>query len=107
MIARLTAIYLGIFTIVLAALSGAAYLFIAGQYHSLLLPALSTPEGALALRNASQRIAKTILAFDVPLLVFVGLTSWMLARLSLRPLFAARDRERAFIADAAHQLRSP
>lgn len=107
MIARLTAIYLAIFALVLAVLSASAYLFVAAQYHSLLLPALGTPEGALALDRALRRAALTIVAFDVPLLIFVGVAAWTLARLSLQPLLQARDRERAFIADAAHQLRSP
>ena len=38
---------------------------------------------------------------DVPLLVLVGLAAWALARLSLRPLFEAQSRERAFIAGAS------
>ena len=37
----------------------------------------------------------------------LGLQLGALARLSLRPLFEAQARERAFIADAAHELRSP
>lgn len=107
MIARLTTVYLAIFALVLAVLSIAAYAFVQGQYHSLLLPALGTPEGKLALASVMRRVALTIAGFDVPLLLFVGFAAWLLARLSLRPLLAARERERAFVADAAHQLRSP
>ncbi len=107
MIARLTALYLVIFAIVLAALSVAAYFFIGGQYHSLLLPALSTPEGHVAYDNALRRVALTIVLFDVPLLILVGIASAFLARLSLSPLLEARAREKTFLADAAHELRSP
>ena len=107
MIARLVGAYLAIFTLVLAAASFALYVFLAAQYHSLLLPALSTPEGASVYAQTMRKVALEIAAADLPLLVLVGLAAWALARLSLRPLFEAQARERAFIADAAHELRSP
>lgn len=107
MIARLVGAYLAIFTVVLAAASFALYFVLATQYHSLLLPALSTPEGASVYAQDMRRVALEIVAADVPLLVLVGFAAWGLAQLSLRPLFAAQERERAFIADAAHELRSP
>ena len=106
-IARLVASYLTVFAIVLAALSLGAYVFIGQQYRSLLLPALSTPEGIAGYTHTMQRVALTIVAFDIPLLILVGIASWFLARLSLAPLEAARERERRFVADAAHELRSP
>ena len=107
MIARLVGAYLGVFTLVLAAASFALYLFLGGQYHSVLLPALSTPEGAAVYEQTMHKVALEILAADLPLLVIVGLAAWGLARLSLLPLLEAQARERAFIADAAHELRSP
>ncbi|MBV8637948.1 MAG: HAMP domain-containing histidine kinase [Candidatus Eremiobacteraeota bacterium] len=107
MIVRLVALYLAVFTAVLAALSIGAYLFVGTQYHSLLLPALSTPEGVAAYRQAMQRVALTIVAFDIPLVILVGIASWLLARISVAPWVFAREREREFIADAAHELRSP
>ncbi|MGD0968200.1 MAG: HAMP domain-containing sensor histidine kinase [Candidatus Aquilonibacter sp.] len=107
MIARLVGAYLVIFTLVLAAASVALYLFLAGQYHSVLLPALSTAEGARVYAEQMRKVAVEIAAADVPLLILVGFAAWALAQLSLRPLFAAQARERAFIADAAHELRSP
>ncbi len=107
MIARLVAAYVGIFTIVVIGASISLYLFLAGQYHSILLPALSTPEGASVYAQTMRKVAFEIVAADVPLLILVGLASWALARLSLQPLLASQARERAFIADAAHELRSP
>ncbi len=107
MISRLVALYLAVFAAVLAVLSIGAYLFVGTQYHSLLLPALSTPEGAAAYTHAMQRVALTIVAFDIPLLILVGIASWLLARISVAPWLSARAREREFIADAAHELRSP
>jgi signal transduction histidine kinase len=106
-IARLVALYLAVFATVLALLSIGAYLFVGTQYHSLLLPALATPEGAAAYQQAMRRVALTIVAFDIPLLILVGLASWILARISVAPWLSARAREREFIADAAHELRSP
>jgi signal transduction histidine kinase len=105
--ARLTGAYLAIFAVVLLAISAAIYALLAGQYHSLLLPALGTPEGAQAYANAMRHVALTIGGFDLPLLVIVGFAAWLLARLSVQPLVEARERERAFVADAAHELRSP
>lgn len=106
-IVRLVFVYLAIFAVVLAALSLGAYAFVGQQYHSLLTPALSTPEGASAYAGAMRRVATTIVAFDIPLLVVVGVASWILARVSVAPWMSARERERRFIADAAHELRSP
>lgn len=107
MIARLALRYLAVFAIVLAALSAGAYFFIAREYVSMLQPALGTPEVSRAYATAMWRVLLTILAFDVPLLVIVGVAAWLLARASLAPLLAAQERERAFAADAAHALRSP
>jgi signal transduction histidine kinase len=106
-IARLVASYLAVFAIVLAALSLGAYIFIGQQYHSLLLPALTTPEGIAGYNHTMQRVLATIVAFDLPLLILVGIASWFLAKLSIAPLEAAQMRERQFVADAAHELRSP
>ena len=94
MIARLVGLYLAVFAAVLAALSIGAYLFVGTQYHSLLLPALATPEGVAAYQHAMERVALTILAFDIPLLIVVGIASWVLARISVAPWVSARDRER-------------
>ena len=107
MIARLTLRYLLVFAIVLALLSAGAYVFLGQEYQSLLQPALGTPEAAHAYRAAMTRVTFTILAFDIPLLALVGFASWLLARSSIAPLLAAREREREFAADAAHRLRSP
>lgn len=107
MIARLALRYLAVFALVLAALSLGAYIFVGREYASLLLPALSTPEGSVAYASAMRRVLWTIVAFDVPLVVVVGVASWLLARASIEPLVAAQERERSFAADAAHALRSP
>jgi len=106
-IARLTAIYLAIFGVVLLGLSAAAYVFVSMQYRSLLAPALQTPEGQHGYAQAMSHVAIAIAGFDLPLLVFVGIAAYLLARTSLSPLIAARERERSFSIDVAHELRSP
>lgn len=107
MIARLAFRYLLVFAIVLALLSAGAYVFMSREYLALLQPAIGTPEAAVAYRKAMTAVLLTILSFDLPLLAIVGGASWLLARSSLAPLIAAREREREFAADAAHRLRSP
>jgi signal transduction histidine kinase len=105
--ARAAALYLGIFVCVLGALSAGAYAFMAREYSSLLAPALGTPEGSRALATAMRPVVLTIAAIDAPLVVIVALASFVLARATIAPLEASRERERLFAADAAHELRSP
>lgn len=107
MILRTTLRYWVLFALLLTLLSAGAYEFLAREYTALLGPALGTPEGISANAAAMRRVALTIAAFDAPLLLVVGVVSWLLARASLAPLLAAQERERAFAADAAHALRSP
>lgn len=104
---RATALYLGIFICVLAALSAGAYAFMSREYASLLAPALGTPEGKVAFDAAMRRVILTIAAMDAPLVAIVAVASYALARITITPLEAARERERLFAADAAHELRSP
>ncbi len=104
---RAAALYLGIFICVLLAFSAGAYALMAREYASILQPALATPEAGLGLATAMRRVAVTIAAIDVPLVAIVAAASYALARLTIGPLEASRERERLFAADAAHQLRSP
>lgn len=101
------ALYLAVFVCVLLALSAGAYAFVAREYQSLLAPALGTPEGRSALSLAMRRVVVTIAVIDVPLVAIVAVASYVLARAAIAPLEAARERERRFAADAAHELRSP
>ena len=104
---RAAALYLVIFVCVLVALSVGAYAFMAREYTSLLGPALATPEGSSAMATAMRRVVLTIAAIDAPLVAIVAVASYLLARATIAPLEAARERERIFAADAAHELRSP
>lgn len=89
------------------ALNAGAYAFMAREYASMLAPALGTPEGSSAFATAMRRVVITIAALDAPLVAIVAIASYVLARATIAPLEAARQRERLFAADAAHELRSP
>lgn len=107
LIARTSALYLLIFVCVLAVLDAGAFAFVMREYASLLQPALETPEGHAAMATAMRRVLVTILLLDVPLVIAFGAASYALARATLAPIFAARERERVFASDVAHELRSP
>lgn len=107
MIVRSAALYLAVFVAVLFALSVGAYAFMYRYYASLLQPLLGTPEFGRGIGIAMQRVTLTIVTIDLPLIVVVGLASYVLARTTIAPIEAARERERVFAADAAHELRSP
>jgi signal transduction histidine kinase len=104
---RAAALYLAIFICVLLALDVGAYAFMAREYGSMLAPALGTPEASRALATAMRAVVLTIAALDLPLAAIVAVASYALARATIAPLEAARERERLFAADAAHELRSP
>jgi len=88
-------------------LSAVAYAVEARSIHDALQPILLLPQGQASYVAALRRIAATIVLFDLPLLAVVGIASYVLARISVRPLAVARAREERFAADAAHELRTP
>jgi signal transduction histidine kinase len=106
-IVRTAALYLAGFICVLVALSVGAYAFMAREYASLMGPALGTPEASAGLSSAMHHVVVTIVSIDLPIVVIVGIASYMLARAAIAPIDAARERERIFASDAAHELRTP
>ena len=104
---RLCASYLAILLVVLALLDAAAYVYLAGARHDALEPILGTPEGRAVYAAAMRRTALDLALLDLPLLVVSGLAAYLLARVSVRPLIDAREREARFAAEAAHELRTP
>lgn len=107
MILRTAALYLAVFICVLLALSVGAYAFVEREYASLMGPALGTPEAAAGMTSAMRHVVATIATIDLPLVLVFGLASYALARAAIAPVEAARERERIFASDAAHELRTP
>jgi signal transduction histidine kinase len=103
----LTASYLAVFVVVLGTLSAVAFRFVTREEYDSLEPLLGTAEGQAAYASAARHAALTIVGFDIPLLIVVGVAATVLAAISIGPLRAARAREERFVADAAHELRTP
>jgi signal transduction histidine kinase len=93
--------------LLLAALDGAAFWYLAGREHDLVEPLLGTLVGQAAYHAVLRRDALALALLDVPLLIVCGIASYLLAVVSVRPLVAAREREARFAAEAAHELRTP
>jgi len=106
-VARLCLSYLAILVVVLVALDAGAYVYLARAQHDMLEPVLGTPEGQAVYAEAMRRIVLGLALLDVPLLILAGAAAYVLARISVRPLVAAREREARFAAEAAHELRTP
>lgn len=95
------------FTAILAGISAVGYTLIGRTYASSLQPLSGTPEYAAAYGSAMRHVASSIALFDIPLLLLFGAVAYLFARSAVEPLVAARERERRFAAEAAHELRSP
>ena len=104
---RLTFAYLGVFLVVITALSIVAFESLAANYRSIVAPALDTIEGRRALDAALRPAIYALLSIDAVLVFVVGGASYGLARLALRPLLRAREQQERFSADMAHELRTP
>ena len=91
----------------LIALDAAAFAYLARAAHDALEPALGTPDGQAVYAAEMRRIALGLGLLDLPLLIVAGAAAYVLARISVRPLVAAREREARFAAEAAHELRTP
>jgi signal transduction histidine kinase len=104
---RVAAAYTAIVAVVLLALGAAAFAFIAHADADALRPIIDLPTGVGAYRHALTQAGLTIAAAELALLVVVAVAAYLLALVSTRPLQEARDRERRFASEAAHELRTP
>jgi signal transduction histidine kinase len=107
---RLTLQYIGIFAFVLAVFSVVFYV----GFRAVLGPAfdvapdLSTEQAAeRAYQVVLERVGIALIAANVVTVGLVGTAAWVLANRTLRPIRDAHARQRRFVADASHEMRTP
>ncbi len=107
---RLTLLYIGLFALVLGIFTVA---FVAALAVTLapafdIAPELTNEQAAeQAYRLTIERIGLALVIGDVVVLAFVGVAAWVLAARTLDPIREVHERQRRFVADASHEMRSP
>ena len=107
---RLTVLYIGLFALVLGVFSLVFYL----GFATVLAPAfdigpeLTSEQAAqVAYQTTVERIGLALLAADLVVVALVGVAAWVLAARTLQPIGEAHARQRRFVADASHEMRTP
>ena len=107
---RLTLLYIAMFALVLGVFS---IVFYVGFTRTLVPdfdigPELSNQQAADAAYHATiERIGAALVGADLLVVALVGLVAWILADRTLRPIREAHLRQRRFVADASHEVRTP
>ena len=106
---RLAFRYLAILVVVLVVFSA---VFLAAMVVLLqpafdIAPELPVEASRRAYQRALERIVLAVLAADLIVVVSVGAIAYYLADRTLRPIREAHERQRRFVADASHEMRSP
>ena len=107
---RLTLLFIVLFVLVFGAFSVIFYVAITGVLAPAfdLAPELSNEQAAeLAYRATVDRIGTALLVGNVLVTAVVGIVAWVLASRTLAPIREAHLRQRRFVADASHEMRSP
>ena len=107
---RLTLLYIVLFALVLGTFSAVFYVVLAITLEPAfdIAPELSSLQAAeLAYRTTIERIGVAILVGNVVVVGLVGIVAWILATRTLRPIREAHLRQRRFVADASHEMRTP
>jgi signal transduction histidine kinase len=107
---RLTLLYIALFALVLGVFSLVFYV----GFATALAPTfdigaeVTNEQVAEATYQATvQRIGVALLVADLAVIVLVGGAAWILASRTLRPIGEAQARQRRFVADASHEMRTP
>ena len=107
---RLTVLNIVLFALVLAVFSLVFYV----AFATVLAPTFD-PEpdltndqvAAAAYQATLERIGLALVVGDVAVTALVGLIAWVLAGRTLGPIREAHARQRRFVADASHEMRTP
>ena len=107
---RLTVLYIGLFALVLSVFSVVFYVGFATALAPTfdVGPELTNEQVAdVAYQAAVERIGLALLVADLLVVALVGVAAWVLAARTLRPIREAHARQRRFVADASHEMRTP
>jgi two-component system OmpR family sensor kinase len=107
---RLTLLYIVLFALVLGAFSVVVYVALSTALAPTfdLGPELTNEQAAqVAYQATVDRIGAAIVAADVLVVALVAGAAWILASRTLRPIAEAQARQRRFVADASHEMRTP
>ncbi|HLY13064.1 MAG TPA: HAMP domain-containing sensor histidine kinase [Candidatus Limnocylindrales bacterium] len=107
---RLTVLYVVLFALVFAVFSVVFYV----AFRTVLGPAfdiapdLSSSQAAgLAYQVALERVGIALIVANLLTIGLVAVAAWVLANRTLRPIRDAHARQRRFVADASHEMRTP
>ncbi len=107
---RLAALYVGLFALVVAVFSASVYLAFTTVLEPTfdIGPELSNEQAAeAAYKAALERVGGALLVGDLIVVLLIGLVAWVLAGRTLGPIREAHLRQRRFVADASHEMRTP
>ena len=107
---RLTLAYIVMFALALGAFSISFLVLIAVilQPNFDVAPDTSSDQALqIAYDAAVERIGFALIAADLVAVVVVGVAAWVLAARTLGPIRDAHERQRRFVADASHEMRTP
>jgi len=107
---RLTVVYVAMFALVMGTFSLAFLALIAVilEPDFDVAPDTSTDAVAhLAYDAAVERVGIALVAADLVAILVVGGGAWVLAARTLKPIREAHERQRRFVADASHEMRTP
>lgn len=107
---RLTVLYIALFALVLGIFSVVFYLGVATALAPTfdLGPELTNEQAAeVAYQATVDQIRLALIVADLAVVFLVGGAAWVLASRTLRPISEAHARQRRFVADASHEMRTP